>query len=62
MSMIQTLKGKDRDFDETTLLRARLVATSNLHFDPGYGGLPQNAILLLSGMSGCHKNSIIKTQ
>jgi len=43
------------------IIRARLVATSNLHFDPGYGGLPQNAILLLSGMSGCHKNSIIKT-
>ena len=41
-------------------LRARLVATSNLRFDPDYEGLSQTSILFLSGMSGCHKNSITK--
>ena len=41
-------------------LRARLVATSNLRFDPDYEGLSQNSILILSDMSGCHKNSITK--
>ena len=33
------------------LLRARLVATSNYHFDPDYRDSPQNFIFALSGIS-----------